>query len=43
MSIIVRSATPLAAGGRMTVDEFERFIEDTDERLAVSKLALTGI
>jgi Uma2 family endonuclease len=32
MSTIVRPATPLVAGGRMTVDEFERFIEDTDER-----------
>jgi Uma2 family endonuclease len=32
MSTIVRPATPLAADGRMTVDEFERFVEDTDER-----------
>jgi Uma2 family endonuclease len=32
MSTIVGAATPLAAGGRMTVDEFERFVEDTDER-----------
>jgi Uma2 family endonuclease len=32
MSTIVRPATPLAADGRMTVGEFERFIEDTDER-----------
>jgi Uma2 family endonuclease len=32
MSTIVGAATPLAAAGRMTVDEFERFVEDTDER-----------
>jgi Uma2 family endonuclease len=32
MSAIVKPTTPLAAGGRMTVDEFERFTEDRDER-----------
>jgi Uma2 family endonuclease len=32
MSTIVRPATTLAADGRMTVAEFERFVEDTDER-----------
>lgn len=32
MSTIVRPATPLGADSRMTVDEFERFVEDTDER-----------
>ena len=31
MSTIVRPATPLAAGGRMTVDEFERIVESLDE------------
>ncbi len=31
MSTIVKSTTPLAAGGRMTVDEFERFTENLDE------------
>ncbi len=31
MSTIAKTATPLAAGGRMTVDEFERFTEDLDE------------
>jgi Uma2 family endonuclease len=32
MSTIVKSAPPLAAEGRMTVDEFERFTEGRDER-----------
>ncbi len=32
MSAIVRPATPLTADRRMTVDEFERFINDIDER-----------
>ena len=30
MSTIVGAATPLAAGGRMTVDEFERIDESLD-------------
>jgi Uma2 family endonuclease len=32
MSTIVRPTTTLAPGGRMTVDEFERFAEGRDER-----------